>query len=572
MAQSLNPQGYDYGKDPTNTNPFWGSGEQEIVSISATADVDDTAGTPSVTVENTGTRLSPVFNFEFSGLKGEPGAPGETGPRGPRGERGPQGIPGEQGLQGVQGERGPIGETGATGDIGPQGPRGERGPQGEIGPRGERGERGLQGIQGPQGEPGPRGLAGANGRDGVTPAITIEAEVTNTTGTPSASVSQTGTLETPTYKITFSGLKGETGATGLEGPPGATGTTGPRGPIGETPVISATASVTSAGATGVTVSKTGTDEAPNFNFAFTGIGGGGGGGTGNEANRVDIAPEFNTTTNYSKDELAYYNDGNGYQLYLFTADHQAGAWTGLDATVVDISAILDQLRVSFEDGVDDVYDACVAMGSTPAGHTIADCVVAIMNISGGGGSVLYKQVCGFGNNDGDWPLRESSGSTSKFYALLLWSGSGSPTLTVDTNTTVTEVMRNEYSNCEWALYKVEKTIPTDPGRVSETDVDTSCYIGVDSFYSLGTIVRDDNGSSVLNYSGSDPILLFCSEADFGAIHPVIDSIVGGTGYKLARGTYRDYNNSELWVLQKTASTMTVNFAKGTTAYSYAPIQ
>lgn len=74
MSQPLNPQGYNYGKDPANSNPFWGDGEQEIVSISATADVDDTTGTPEVTVENTGTRLNPVFKFEFSGLKGEPGA------------------------------------------------------------------------------------------------------------------------------------------------------------------------------------------------------------------------------------------------------------------------------------------------------------------------------------------------------------------------------------------------------------------------------------------------------------------------------------------------------------------
>lgn len=552
MAQALNPQGYNYGKDPTNTNPFWGSGEQEIVSISATADVDDTVGTPSVTVENTGTRLRPVFNFEFSGLKGEPGAAGATGQQGPIGPQGPQGVQGEQGLQGVQGERGPAGATGATGATGPQGPQGERGIQGETGPQGPQGERGLQGIQGPQGEQGPRGLAGANGQDGVTPAITVEAEVTNTTGTPSASVAQSGTLQAPTYTITFSGLKGETGATGAEGPAGATGATGPQGPIGATPVITATASVTSAGTTGVNVSKTGTDAAPNFDFAFTGIGGGGGGaGVSSFNGRSGVV--LPAAHDYSSDQIDFDNTG-----------------TTLNAT--EVEAAIKELLTLFEDGVDDIYDACVAMGSTPASHSIADCVIAIMNISGGGGSVLYKQVCGFGNSDGDWPLRESSGSTSKFYVLLLWSGSGSPTLTMDTNTTVTEVMRNEYNNGEWALYKVEKTIPTDPGAVDETDVDTSCYIGVDSFYSLGTVVRDDSGSSVLNYSGSDPILLFCSESDFGSVHPVVDSIVGGTGYKLARGSYGSYNNSELWVLQKTGSTMTVNFTKGTTAYSYAPIQ
>lgn len=116
MAQAISPQGYNYGKDPVNTNPFWGGGEGEIISIEAEAHVDGTTGTPSVEVENKGTSLNPVFDFQFSGLKGETGEKGdtgETGAQGPTGPQGPQGIQGETGPQGPQGPKGDTGDPGA---------------------------------------------------------------------------------------------------------------------------------------------------------------------------------------------------------------------------------------------------------------------------------------------------------------------------------------------------------------------------------------------------------------------------------------------------------------------------
>lgn len=140
--------------------------------ITAAATVDDTTGTPAVTVTKSGTDEDPHFAFAFSGLKGE---------------RGEQGI---QGIQGIQGERG------------------ERGLQGE------RGERGEQGIQG---ERGATGATGAVGATGATPIIRITATVDNTVGTPAVTVTKTGDELEPTFALAFSGLKGAPGADGTGG-------------------------------------------------------------------------------------------------------------------------------------------------------------------------------------------------------------------------------------------------------------------------------------------------------------------------------------------------------------------
>ena len=149
----------------------------------------------------------------------------------------------------------------------------------------------------------------AGGGSGIT---SVEVDVDNTTGTPSG----TGSVEAGILKLSFSGLKGETGPqgpkgdtgaqgpkgdTGAQGPagedgaPGATvpqgpqgqkgdtGNTGPQGPKGDTgatPNISVTASVDSnTGTPSVEVSKSGTAEAPSFNFAFKNLKGEGGGGS-----------------------------------------------------------------------------------------------------------------------------------------------------------------------------------------------------------------------------------------------------------------------------------------------------
>lgn len=280
------PQG-EPGKDGTSAT-----------IIGATASIDETSGTPSVTVTNGGTESARSFNFAFTGLKGEKGDPGAglsisgsvntyselpsnltesdagtayfvqadgelyvwSGSSWPADGDGAQfqGPAGPQGPKGDKGEQGPAGPKGDKGDTGPQGEIGATGPQGPKGDQGEPGEQGPQGEPGPQGIQGPQGLQGLQGEKGDK------------------------------------GDKGDTGPQGPAGPAGADGKDGPQGPAGTNATITgATASVTNTtGTPSVTVTAGGTESARSFNFAFKNLKGDKGAGlptTGGGNNEVLVS-------------------------------------------------------------------------------------------------------------------------------------------------------------------------------------------------------------------------------------------------------------------------------------------
>lgn len=111
----------------------------------------------------------------------------------------------------------------------------------------------LGNMEGPQGPAGPTGPAGQNGQDGrdgtdgtdgVTPNISMTATVSDTTGTPTVTVTKTGTTTNPLFSLAFENLKGEPGEEGPEGPEGPPGPPGPAGSGGSTEYYPTSAKVT----------------------------------------------------------------------------------------------------------------------------------------------------------------------------------------------------------------------------------------------------------------------------------------------------------------------------------------
>ena len=121
--------------------------------------------------------------------------------------------------------------------MGPQGPKGDTG---DIGPKGDAGET------------GPKGDTGATG---ATPVISMTATVDQTTGTPSVSVSKSGSDEAPSFNLAITGIKGEKGDKGDTGDQGPQGDPGPQGPAG------ADAEFPVGGTTGQVLTKTADGEA-----------------------------------------------------------------------------------------------------------------------------------------------------------------------------------------------------------------------------------------------------------------------------------------------------------------------
>lgn len=161
------------------TGPKGDTGATPAITVSAT--IDNTSNNPTVTVDQTGTAEAPHITFNFKGLKGEKGDAGSGS--GSSGENGATFTPAIDS----------DGNLSWTNDKGLDNPE-------------------TVNIKGPKGDTGQNGAAGAKGDTGATPNITINVTSDNqSSDTPTATVTKTGTAESPIFAIAFSGLKGATG-------------------------------------------------------------------------------------------------------------------------------------------------------------------------------------------------------------------------------------------------------------------------------------------------------------------------------------------------------------------------
>ena len=213
---------------------------------SATAEIDNAVGIPSVTVNITGADGNKSLGFVFHNMKGEQGDQGPVGPAGPAGPQGEQGIRGETGItpdfsigtvddgataaatitgtaeapvlnlvlpKGDKGDTGQTGQTGATGAT----------PDISIGTVTE-GDTAAATMTGTAAYPVlnlvlPKGDKGDTGQTGATPDISIGTVTSGST----ASATMTGTAAEPVLNLVLpKGDTGQTGETGADGTDGIT--------------------------------------------------------------------------------------------------------------------------------------------------------------------------------------------------------------------------------------------------------------------------------------------------------------------------------------------------------------
>ena len=250
-----------------------------------TASVDANVGTPSVTVTASGANTSKVFNFAFKNLKGATGA---TGPKGDTGPQGPKGTNGTNGTSAAWFTGTAV--TGTSTNATAFTVSGSKAGDMYLNTSTQNVYRAAAAnswiyvcnIKGATGSKGGTGAAAGFG----TPTATVDAN----TGTPSVTITTSGSNTAKIFNFAFKNLKGATG---------------PQGPAGKNATTTAVATTSAngllpklAGGTAKYLRADGTWVTPpntNTTYAFA---------TGDNNGQIKVTPSGGTATNVSVKGLA----------------------------------------------------------------------------------------------------------------------------------------------------------------------------------------------------------------------------------------------------------------------------
>ena len=94
----------------------------------------------------------------------------------------------------------------------------------------------------------------------------------------------------------------------------------------------------------------------------------------------DNSPSVTQTKTFSWSNLAATGVYNGHQSALYSLTFPIYQESTGYVTTSEMNNAIATLQSNFQDGVDDIYQACISKGSTPASYALADVVAAVQGI------------------------------------------------------------------------------------------------------------------------------------------------------------------------------------------------